>query len=95
MELHAICVNCVIGLLAANFKRGADLGAPVEVRMVWWGFRALKTPEERSSLPTLQRRRLFIANPVQKENRLSAFQGQLPHKTGADSVRNECSSMAQ
>ena len=45
MELRAICASCVNRLLAANSNCGADLRAPVEVRMVWWGFRALKTPE--------------------------------------------------
>ncbi len=38
------------------------LTAPLEVRMVWWGFRALKTPERASSLPTLQRRRHSAQN---------------------------------
>jgi len=40
-DLHELCKQ----LLAANLRCGADLGAPMEVRMVWWGFRALKTPE--------------------------------------------------
>jgi hypothetical protein len=59
IALHSNCPSCASGLLAANVSRGVGLGASDGVRMVWWGFRALKTPERASSLPTLQRRRAF------------------------------------
>ena len=90
-DMHQLCKQ----LLAANLRCGADLGAPMEVRMVWWGFRALKTPEER-----LHRRRFSVgcdlnANPVQNQRRPRAVQKQWLGKTGANWVRNECSSRAQ
>jgi hypothetical protein len=40
-DVQELCIRP----LARNFNGGADLGAPMGVRMVWWGFRALKTPE--------------------------------------------------
>jgi len=43
---------CVNSALAQDFNGGEDLGALGMVRMVYLGFRALKTPET-SSLPTL------------------------------------------
>src|SRR5207302_8808197 len=46
-ELRAICTTCASRVLASKSNIGADLRAPCGVRMVWWGFRALKTPEER------------------------------------------------
>src|SRR6266513_4892035 len=46
-ELRAICTTCASSVLASKSNIGADLRAPCGVRMVWWGFRALKTPEER------------------------------------------------
>src|SRR5438105_15570379 len=47
MELRGSCLSCASGLLAAKVSRGAGLRASDGVRMVRWGFRALKTPEER------------------------------------------------
>src|SRR6266513_4950308 len=55
-ELRAICTTCASSVLASKSNIGADLRAPCGVRMVWWGFGALKTPRRASSLPTLQRR---------------------------------------
>src|SRR6266513_1492908 len=55
IELRGSCLSCASGLLAAKVSRGAGLGASDGVRMVWWGFRALKTPEER-----LHRRRFSV-----------------------------------
>ena len=55
-ELRAICTTCASRVLASKSNIGADLRAPCGVRMVWWGFGALKTPRRASSLPTLQRR---------------------------------------
>ena len=54
--LIACCTTCASRMLARKSKRGADLRAPKGVRLVWWGFRALKMPERTSSSPTLQRR---------------------------------------
>jgi len=56
IELRGSCLSCASGLLAAKVSRGAGLRASDGVRMVWWGFGALKTPRRASSLPTLQRR---------------------------------------
>src|SRR5438270_11055902 len=56
MGLRVSCLTCASGLLAAKVSRGAGLRASDGVRMVWRGFRALKTPERASYLPTLQRR---------------------------------------
>lgn len=53
--LIACCTTCASRMLARKSKRGADLRAPKGVRMVWWGFRALKTPERAFSLPTRSR----------------------------------------
>src|SRR5205807_2515111 len=79
--------------IGIQYRRG--LTAPVEVRMVRWGFRALKTPERASYSPTLQRRlRLECkpsAKPTQTQTRPSAVQRHLLDKTWTDSVRNECS----
>ncbi len=79
--------------IGIQYRRG--LTAPLEVRMVRWGFRALKTPEER-----LHRRRFSVgcdlnANAVQNQRRPSAVQKQWLGKTGANLVRNECSSRAR
>src|SRR6266513_1240060 len=56
IELRGSCLSCASGLLAAKVSCGAGLRASDGVRMVWWGFGALKTPRRASSLPTLQRR---------------------------------------
>src|SRR2546422_11145650 len=58
-DMHQLCKQ----LLTANLRCGADLGAPMEVRMVWWGFRALKTPEER-----LHRRRFSVGRHTMRES---------------------------
>ena len=47
MGLRVSCLTFASGLLAAKVSRGAGLRASNGVRMVRWGFRALKTPEER------------------------------------------------
>ena len=78
-DMHQLCKQ----LLAANLRCGADLGAPKEVRMVWWGFRALKTPERAFSLPTRSRRLAHLpawciccANGVQTVWKWCAHTGQ-------------------
>jgi hypothetical protein len=44
-ELRVSRARCASLTLARDLRRDADLRAPEGVRMVWWGFRALKTPE--------------------------------------------------
>ena len=90
-DMHQLCKQ----LLAANLRCGADLGAPVEVRMVWWGFRALKTPEERPNCRRFSVGGISVVKPAQEQSKPNAIQGQLRDKTWTDSVRNECSSRAQ
>src|SRR6266480_3492718 len=58
-ELRAICTTCASSVLASKSNIGADLRAPCGVRMVWWGFRALKTPEE-----SLHRRRFSVGSLI-------------------------------
>jgi hypothetical protein len=71
------------------------LTGTLEVRMVWWGFRALKTPEERPICRRFSVGCDLNANPVQNQRRPSAVQKQWLGKTGANWVRNECSSRAR
>src|SRR6266480_754398 len=59
IELRGSCLSCASGLLAAKVSRGAGLRASHGVRMVWWGFRALKTPEE-----SLHRRRFSVGSLI-------------------------------
>src|SRR5437588_8736824 len=80
-ELRAICTTCASSVLASKSNIGADLRAPCGVRMVWWGFRALKTPEER-----LHCRRFSVgckssANRVHLQCRPDAVQWQARCKT--------------
>jgi hypothetical protein len=64
--------------IGIQYRRGRT--APLEVRMVRWGFRALKTPERASYSPTLQRRlRLECkpsAKPTQTQRSSKAMAGQ-------------------
>src|SRR5437016_10980122 len=57
IELRGSCLTCASRLLAAKVSRGAGLRASDGVRMVRWGFRALKTPEE-----SLHRRRFSVGS---------------------------------
>ena len=50
---RVICTTSASTPLSPKTSVDADLGHLSEVRMVWWGFRALKTPERTSTLPTL------------------------------------------
>jgi hypothetical protein len=52
-------LNCESGMLSSKFNRSAHLAAPVKVRMVWLGFRELKTSEGR---PNCRRARATAAS---------------------------------
>ena len=52
-------LNCESGMLSLKSNRSAHLAAPVKVRLVWWGFRELKTSEGR---PNCRRARATAAS---------------------------------
>lgn len=70
-EVQEICIRP----LARNLNGDADLRAPKGVRIVWWGFRALKTPEERS-----HRRRFSVGSLPCLGHQLNAITGQILDK---------------
>src|SRR6266513_3105274 len=66
-ELRAICPTCASSVLASKSNIGAHLRAPCGVRMVWWGFGALKTPRRASSLPTLLASAAWLQSGYKRE----------------------------
>lgn len=52
-------LNCESEVLSSKFNRSAHLAAPVKVRLVWLGFRELKTSEGR---PNCRRARATAAS---------------------------------
>jgi hypothetical protein len=52
-------LNCESAMLSSKSNRSAHLAAPLKVRLVWWGFRELKTSEGR---PNCRRARATAAS---------------------------------